>query len=770
MSDYFAVIPLTPPLDRQAVRRLSRHACLDVHRVTWLRSYLATDGATMLCWYQARDAESVRLVLRQQGSRGAAVWPAEVSDDAARDALSRNDAARDTIQAGAGAADASQAPLGSDAERIVVELDLAAPSPEEIAATRAAVVAALESGGRALGRVLMSKDGARLLCVVDGADVHAVAACLRAAGLASTRVWPCIEIDPRPPKLFGSQAAPQAPSRSQDGGHTIGSTAPLEHRNSAEHAGAGARSELDAVIIGAGMSGICMLERLIRMGLRVRVYESASDVGGVWHWNRYPGARVDSEVYTYGFSFSHELLRDWEWREIFAAQPEISSYLRHVADRFDLRRHVRFDTRVTAARYDGPGSRWTLETDAGERTTARYLIAAAGTLSAPQLPDYPGLDDFSGQSCHTARWPAAGVELAGKRVGVVGTGASGVQVIQTIAADVRQLIVFQRTPTYCMPQRNRPLDEDERRRIRSAWHEILAACRESYGGFVHTFDPRSGLAVSAEEREAKFEELWQKPGFAFWFGNFADLLMNPEVNAHASEFLRRKIRARVHDPDIARKLLPEHPFGTKRVPLENGYYEVYNRSNVRLVDLRETPIERITQTGILTSREEHRLDLIVFATGFDAGTGALTRIDIRGERGLTLSEKWRDGAKTFLGLLVSGFPNLFIVNGPHNAAALCNAGRCIEQNVDWIARCIERVGALGYTRIEPAPAAEDEWTTHVYETADASVLKHNTNSWFFGANTPGKACRATIYAAGAREYREHCEDVARAGYPGITMC
>jgi cation diffusion facilitator CzcD-associated flavoprotein CzcO len=361
------------------------------------------------------------------------------------------------------------------------------------------------------------------------------------------------------------------------------------------------------------------------------------------------------------------------------------------------------------------------------------------------------------------------VELAGKRVGVIGTGASGVQVIQTIAGQVRHLTVFQRTPTYCIPQRNRLLSDDDRYRIRRDWADILASCRESYGGFLHTFDPRSGLAVSAEAREAKFEELWQKPGFAFWFGNFADLMMNAEVNAHASDFVRRKIRSRVRDPEVARKLLPEHPFGTKRVPLENGYYEVYNRSNVRLVDLRETPIERITRAGIRTSREEHPLDVIVYATGFDAGTGTLTRIDIRGEGGIALADKWRQGPKTYLGLLVSGFPNLFIVNGPDNAAALCNAVRCIEQNVDWIARCIERMRTQGLTSIAPTVAAEVEWTEHVEDVAEATVLARMTDSWFFGANTPGKARRVAIYAAGAREYREHCEDVAQAGYPGLTM-
>jgi cyclohexanone monooxygenase len=732
MSDYFSVLSLTPPLDRDGVRRLARHACLDLHRVQWLRSYLATNGVQMLCWYRAPDAESVRLVLRQQGSAGAAVWPAEDS----------------------GAADTE--PLDVARDCVAVELHVETPpDPEVVASTRAAIVAALEAAGHMCWRVFASRKGARLVCLVDGEDETAVTACLRSAGMTPSNVWRCVELDPQPPKLFQAGPVKQTPL--------------VRRKAPDEIATAGASDVFDALIIGAGVGGIGMLERLVRMGLRVRVYERASDVGGVWYWNRYPGARVDSETYSYGFSFSEELLREWEWRELFAAQPEIARYLRYVVERCDLRRHMRFDTRVVGASYDGAAGRWLIETDAGERVSAQYLIAAAGVLSTPQMPDCPGMDEFSGKSYHTARWPAAGVDLAGKRVGVIGTGASGVQVIQTIAGQVRHLTVFQRTPTYCIPQRNRLLTADDRHRIRRDWAHILASCRESYGGFLHTFDPRSGLAVSAEAREAKFQELWQKAGFAFWFGNFADLMMNAQVNAHASDFVRRKIRARVRDPEVARKLLPDHPFGTKRVPLENGYYEVYNRSNVRLVDLRETPIERITRAGIRTSREEHPLDVIVYATGFDAGTGTLTRIDIRGEGGVALADKWRQGPKTYLGLLVSGFPNLFIVNGPHNAAALCNAVRCIEQNVDWIARCIERMRTQGLTRIAPTVAAEVEWTEHVENVAEATVLAQMTDSWFFGANTPGKARRVAIYAAGAREYREHCEDVAQAGYPGLTM-
>ena len=525
----------------------------------------------------------------------------------------------------------------------------------------------------------------------------------------------------------------------------------------------------DVVVIGAGVAGLCALYRLRELGLRVRVFEQGSDVGGVWYWNRYPGARFDSESYTYCYSFSKALLEEWSWRERFAAQPEVLEYLRHVTDRFGLRRDIRFRTTVTAARFDEGDNAWVVMTDDGGQTRATYLISAAGALSAHQLPDIEGIADFDGLSCHTARWPEDGVDFAGKRVGVIGTGATGVQVIQTIASEAAHLTVFQRTANYCVPQRNAPLSDDERRDIRQRYPEILATCRESYGGFIHTFDPRSGHDVSESEREAKFEALWAQPGFAFWFGNFRDLMTDADVNAWASDFLRDKIRRRVRDPAVARKLLPTHPFGTKRVPLENGYYEVYNRGNVELVDLRECPIERITASGVQTAEGQHALDVLVFATGFDAVTGALSRIDVRGIGGMSLSDKWRNGPATYLGMQAEGFPNLFMIAGPHNATNLCNAVRCTERNVDWIARCITYLRANGYTRIVPTPDAEAAWTVHVQEAADATLLGAMTDSWFFGANTPGKPRAVSIYAGGARAYREHCEDVAARDYDGFAL-
>ena len=732
VSDYAAIVPLDPRLDGDGLRKLVRLACLDLYRVSWRRAFLATDGARVLCWYVAPDAEAVRFVLRQQGVH-AVVWPCEVQ----------------------GPSDTG--PAQSGRELIVVEvarepaLDAAA-----MASRHEATVATLGAAGHRVVRTFATRAGGPLLCLVEASDAVAVRVCLTGAGLAPGNVWGCTALEPEATPLFGATD-----------GNAPAATAPPHPR--VDRTAPDASAEVDAVIIGAGLSGICALKRLLDMGLRVRLYEAGRDVGGVWHFNRYPGARVDSESYTYGFSFSAEILAEWRWQELFAGQPEVAGYLRFVVDRLDLRRHMRLSTRVASARRDAIAGCWTVETDQGERVTARYLVAATGVLSATQLPDIPGRDDFAGESYHTARWPEAGVELRDRRVGVIGTGASGVQVIQTIAADVRHLTVFQRTPTYCIPQRNRALTDADRDAIARDWASILATCQNSYSGFVHDFDPRPGLAASAADREAKFAALWEKPGFAFWFANFGDLMMNAEVNAHASDFLRRKIRERVRDPEVARTLMPDHPFGSKRVPLENRYYEVFNRTNVRLVDLRATPLVALTRDGIRTTREEHPLDVLIYATGFDAGTGALTRIDIRGDGGLSLAAKWRGGPSTYLGMLVSGFPNLFLVNGPQNAAALCNAGRCIEQNVDWIARCIDHLRTRGLTRVSPTAEAEAEWTRHVEEVAEATVLRVNKDSWFFGANTPGKARRASIYAAGAREFREQCDAAARAGYPGCTM-
>jgi cation diffusion facilitator CzcD-associated flavoprotein CzcO len=528
---------------------------------------------------------------------------------------------------------------------------------------------------------------------------------------------------------------------------------------------------VDAIVIGAGIAGMYQLYRLRGLGLSVQVFESGSGVGGTWYWNRYPGARFDSESYSYGYSFSEELLQEWEWSEHFAAQPETLRYLDFVADKFDLRRDIHFDSRVTCAVFDEEEGCWEIETRDGRRARARFLITAVGPLSAPTLPRVEGLQSFGGESYHTARWPHEPVEFSGKRVGVIGTGASGVQVIQEVAKTARDLTVFQRTPNWCAPLHNSPIEPERQAEIKASYPEIFEKCHESHGAFLHTPDPRSTLEVSADEREAVWEKLYAEPGFGIWMGNFSDILVSEEANAHISEFMRRKIRERVRDPEIAGKLIPtNHGFGTRRVPLETGYYEVYNQDNVLLVDVMEAPIERITPSGVETRDATYELDLLIHATGFDAITGAFDRIDIRGRGGRTLKEKWADGPRTYLGLQSVGFPNLLTLVGPHNAATFCNIPRCIEQNVDWVTELLRYMGDNEYERIEPTESSENEWTKHVHEIAALTLLS-NTDSWFTGVNQnlPDKKRTFLAYAGGSPAYRVRCNEVAAKGYAGFVL-
>ncbi len=534
-------------------------------------------------------------------------------------------------------------------------------------------------------------------------------------------------------------------------------------------ASTGPAEQFDVIIIGAGIAGLYQLYRTRELGLSVRVYESGTGVGGTWYWNRYPGARFDSESYSYGYSFSKELLQEWDWSEHFAAQPETERYLNYVTDKFELRRNIQFSTRVTAARYDEAKHCWQIQTNDGRWAQARFLITAIGVLSAPYIPDFAGRDSFQGESFHTAQWPKEGRDFSGKRVGVIGTGATAVQLITEVAKQAGQLTVFQRTANYCAPLRNGPIDSGTQQQIRKNYPEIFQKCRESFGGFIHDFDPRSALDLSEEERLARYEELWAQPGFGKWLGNFADIMTNLEANATFTEFVRTKIRERVRDPAVAEKLVPnDHPFGTKRVPLESGYYEVYNQDTVLLVDLNETPIERITPKGIKTRDTEHVFDTIIYATGFDAVTGAFNRIDICGLNGQTLKDKWVKGPRTYLGLQSAGFPNLFTLVGPHNGATFCNIPRCIEQNVEWVTDCLRYMGKNNYTRIAATSEAEDEWTAHVNEVAADTLLVH-TDSWFVGANIPGKKRTFLMYAGGSPAYREKCADVAAKGYAGFTL-
>ena len=529
---------------------------------------------------------------------------------------------------------------------------------------------------------------------------------------------------------------------------------------------------VDAVIIGAGIAGMYQLHQLCRLGMSVRVFETGSDVGGTWYWNRYPGARFDSESWTYGYSFSEEVLEEWNWSEHFSAQPETLRYLNFVADKFDLRRDISFNSRVAAAHYQDDWGGWNITLDDGRCQKATFLITAIGPLSAHTLPRIDGIDDFQGTAFHTARWPHHPVDLSNKRVGVIGTGATGIQTIQTIAKSVGHLSVFQRTANWAAPLHNTPISAAEMAEIKANYPAIFARCRETPGCFIHMNDPRATFEVSEVERLAFYEELYNTPGFGIWQGNFRDMSTDPEANAAVSAFIADKIRQRVKDPVLAEKLIPkDHGFGTRRVPLETGYFEVYNQANVRLVDLKATPIERITATGLRTSDEDHDLDVLIYATGFDALTGGFDRIDIRGRNGLSLKEKWADGPRTFLGLQTVDFPNMLTIVGPHNAAARCNIPRCIEQNVEWVSALMGYMRTHGHAHIEATQSAEDEWTESINELA-AHMLYTHVDSWMTGVNrnVEGKDIRRVLqYQGGAPAYREHCEQSAAAGYAGFEL-
>ena len=528
----------------------------------------------------------------------------------------------------------------------------------------------------------------------------------------------------------------------------------------------------DAVVVGAGVSGLYQLLRLRDLGMSVHAFEAGSDVGGTWYWNRYPGARFDSESYSYGYSFSPELLDEWEWSEHFSAQPETLRYLQHVAERFDLRRDITFDTRVVRMTWDEDTRTWALELDDGSEVTARFVILATGVLSVPSLPDIPGIGRFAGEWFHTATWPHEPVDLSGRRVAVIGTGATAVQLITEIAKTVEHLTVFQRTPNWCAPLRNGPIDPREQASIRGRYAEIFDRCRNTYGGFIHDADRRKALEVSDEERIAFYEELYAQPGFGIWMGNFRDVLVNEAANATLTEFMAHKIRERVRDPELAEKLIPtDHGFGTRRVPLESGYYEVFNQPNVELVDVREAPIVEITETGITTSGAHHECDVIIFATGFDAVTGSFDKIEVTGTGGKSLRAAWAAGPKTYLGLGVAGFPNLFILVGPHSAASFCNMPRCIEHNVEWLATLLDDMRSAGQTRICPTPEAQDGWTDEVIEAAER-MLFSKVDSWFTGTRSKsysGTGRTVLLYTGGFPKFQERCRAVADDGYAGFDL-
>ena len=533
---------------------------------------------------------------------------------------------------------------------------------------------------------------------------------------------------------------------------------------------AGRAADFDAVIIGAGVSGLYQLHRLRQLGFRARVFESGTGVGGTWYWNRYPGARFDSESYTYGYSFSPELLEEWDWEERFSGQPENERYLNYVADKFDLRRDIQCNSRVTAAHYHEGARSWDVILEDGRHYRARFLITAIGVLSAPTMPRIAGVDTFKGQSCHTHYWPKEPVSFAGKRVAVIGTGATAVQTIQEVAKTVGQLTVFQRTPNWCAPLHNGKIGADEMRRIRANYPEILARCAETPGCFIHAPDPRATFEVTPQEREAFWEKLYGEPGFGIWQGNFRDILTDREANALVSDFIARKIRQRVKDPAVAEKLIPKnHGFGTRRVPLETRYYEVYNQPNVRLIDINETPIERITPAGIKTSDAEYEFDMIIYATGFDAITGSFDRIDIRGIDGQRLKDKWEAGPQTYLGILVEGFPNLLMVMGPH--AGLGNFPRAAEYSVEWVTGLVRFAQERGLTRIEATSAGVADWTDHVKALGEG-LLMNEIDSWMTGVNrnVEGKQTRKIMrYSGGHPAFRAHCDAVSANGYRKLAL-
>jgi cyclohexanone monooxygenase len=525
---------------------------------------------------------------------------------------------------------------------------------------------------------------------------------------------------------------------------------------------------LDAVVVGAGFAGLYMLHRLRGLGLSARVYEAGKGVGGTWYWNRYPGARCDVESMDYSYSFSEELQQEWHWTEHYAAQPEILRYANHVADRFDLCRDIQFETRITSAVFDEAADRWTVETDRGDRVSARFCIMATGCLSDAQVPDFEGIETFEGRWYHTGRWPHEGVDFTGRRVGVIGTGSSAIQSIPIIARQAAHLFVFQRTPNFSMPAQNAPLDPEYERWVKEHYADFRRQARESRVGFVVERSGDSALAVAAEEREREYEKRWQRGGLGF-SAAYTDLLTSQEANDTAAEFFRAKIRAIVRDPAVADLLSPRtYPLGTKRLCVDTGYYATFNRDNVTLVDVSRAPIEAITPTGLRTGGVEYAVDDLVFATGFDAMTGALLNIDIRGRGGRRLQEAWADGPRIYLGIAVAGFPNLFTITGPGSPSVLSNMIVSIEQHVDWITDCLVYLRKHGHATIEATAEAQEAWVQHVNDVGNLTLYPR-APSWYMGANIPGKPRVFMPYIGGVGVYREKCDEVAAKGYEGFAL-
>jgi len=523
----------------------------------------------------------------------------------------------------------------------------------------------------------------------------------------------------------------------------------------------------DAVVVGAGFAGMYMLHRLRGLGFSARVFEAGGGVGGTWYWNRYPGARCDVESMQYSFSFSEQLDQDWNWSEKYAPQPEILCYANHVADRFDLRRHIVFDTRVIAATFDEEAKCWLVETDRGDRVSAKFLIMAVGCLSAPNRPGFEGLKDFRGPIYHTGEWPHQGVDFTGLRVGVIGTGSSAVQSIPMIAQQASALTVFQRTATWSVPAWNEKLTPEYLQAAKADYPALRAKARARPTGFYFPYNLKPALEASAEDRDKQYEEAWARGGLPF-LGAYGDLLFEKAANDTIADFARAKIRSIVRDPLTAELLCPDNVFGCKRLCVDTGYFETYNLPHVKLVDVSRTPIERFTADGIEVNGVEHPLDAVVSATGFAAMTGSFDKIKISGRNGLTLAEKWRAGPRAYLGIASVGFPNLFMITGPGSPSVLASMIQAIEQHVDWLADCIGHMRDLGATSIEPTPRDEDAWVEHVNDVSTVS-LRSTCSSWYVGANIPGRPRVFMPYIGGFPVYVQKCNEVMSGGFDGFVL-
>jgi len=543
-------------------------------------------------------------------------------------------------------------------------------------------------------------------------------------------------------------------------------------------------SHYDVVIVGAGFAGLYMLHRLRSAGFKTRVFEQASDVGGTWYWNRYPGARCDVESMQYAYSFSSELEQEWEWTERYATQPEILRYVNHVADRFDLRHDIQFNTRVATAIFNETGSRWMIETSNGEHISATYCVMATGCLSSTNTPNFEGVESFSGSLYHTGEWPHHEIDFSGQRVGIIGTGSSAIQSIPLIAEQAKHLYVFQRTPHYTVPARNQPLQSDPKTQhpgrkaygydedmtveeIKADYLGLRQRALKSFAALAFTPNRQSALEMTEMERQREFEKRWEQGGLTFQ-GVFSDFSISREANEFAAEFVRRKIQQTVKDSVVAKALVPTYTIGCKRLAVDTGYYETYNRPNVTLVDVSKSPIERITSAGVYAQGREYPLNSLIMATGFDAMTGTLLKIDIQGRGGLRLREKWVEGPKSYLGLCLAGFPNLFTITGPGSPSVLTNMLMSIEQHVDWIVDCVEYLRDRNIAEIEPTLEAENEWVTHNNEVA-SDHIRNSCSSWYVGGNIEGKPRVFMPYVGGFPNYVEKCRNIAAKGYEGFVL-